>query len=105
MIRTDYKENAAKYAGNVNETALNAIIKFCGIALKGEDSQFVSMTDDAEIMRVVNGFASKKLGIDEAKTRSGLKAVHEKMKDEKSKMRTTVYYLLAHETGTMSKLS
>jgi hypothetical protein len=105
MIRTDYKENAAKYAGSVNEAALNAIIKFCGIALKGEDSQYVSMSDDAEIMRVVNGFASKKLGIDEAKTRAGLKAVNETMKAERAKMRTTVYYLLAHETGTMSKLT
>jgi hypothetical protein len=105
MIRTDYKENAAKYTGSVNETALRSIIKFCGIALKGEDSQYVSMTDDAEIMRVVNGFAAKKLGIDEAATRAGLKAVHEKMKAEKSKMRTTVYYLLAEQTGTLSKLT
>jgi hypothetical protein len=105
MIRTDYKENAVKYAGKIDEAALNTIIKFCGIALKGQDSQYVSMSDEAEIMRVVNGFAAKKLGLDEAKTRSGLKAVHETMKEEKSKMRTTVYYLLAKETGTLSKLA
>ncbi len=105
MIRTDYKENLSKYTSNVSDGALQAIIKFCGIALKGEDSQFVSMTDDAEVMRVVNGFAAKKLGIDEAKTRAGLKAVHDKMMNEKSKMRTTVYYLLAEATGTLFRLS
>jgi hypothetical protein len=105
MIRTDYKENLSKYSSRVNEAALRAIIRFCGIALKGRDSQFVSLTDEAEIKRVIKGFAAKKLGIDEAKARAGLKAVHDLMVDEKDKMRTTVYYLLAEATGTLSKLA
>lgn len=105
MIRTDYKENLSRYTSKVNDAALQSIIKFCGIALKGRDSQYVSMTDEAEILRVVNGFAAKKLGIDEARTRAGLKAVHEKMAEEKSKMRTTVYYLLADVTGTLARLA
>jgi hypothetical protein len=104
MIRTDYKDNLSKYTSKVSDAALQSIIKFCGIALKGQDSQYVSMTDEAEIRRVVNGFAAKKLGIDEAKTRAALKAVHQKMMDEKSKMRTTVYYLLAEASGTLAKL-
>jgi Protein of unknown function (DUF2853) len=104
MIRTDYTENAAKYAGSVNQAVLDGIIKFCGIALKGEDSQYVSMSDDAEIKRVCDGFAAKKLGLTEAETRAGLLKVNEQMKVEKAKMRTTVYYLLAHHTNTMSKL-
>ena len=105
MIRTDYKENLSKYSSRVNEAALRAIIRFCGIALRGRDSQFVSLTDEAEIKRVIKGFAAKKLGIDEAKARAGLKAVHNMMVDEKDKMRTTVYYLLAEATGTLSKLA
>jgi hypothetical protein len=104
MIRTDYRDNLSKYTSSVSDQALQSIIKFCGIALKGRDSQYVSMTDEAEIMRVVNGFAAKKLGLDEAKTRAGLKAVHDKMLEEKSKMRTTVYYLLAEATGTLARL-
>jgi hypothetical protein len=104
MIRTDYTENATKYAGSVHQGALDAIIKFCGIALKGEDSQYVSMSDEAEIKRVVDGFASKKLDLTEAQTRDGLHKVNEMMKAEKAKMRTTVYYLLAKETNTLSKL-
>ena len=105
MIRTDYKENLAKYVPGANEAHLNAIIKFCGIALKGTDSQYVSMTDDAEVKRVVDGFASKKLGLDDASARAGMKKVHEDMKAEKTKLRTTVYYLLAKHTDTLGKLA
>lgn len=105
MIRTDYKENLSKYTSRVNDVALRAIIRFCGIALRGKDSQFVALTDEVEIRRVIKGFATKKLGIDEAKARAGLKAVHDMMVDEKDKMRTTVYYLLAEATGTLPKLA
>jgi hypothetical protein len=104
MLRTDYRENLSKYTSNVSDEALWAIIRFCGIALKGRDSQYVSLTDEAEILRVVKGFAAKKLGIDEASTRAGLRQVQDRMHDEKSKLRTTVYYLLAEATGTLSKL-
>jgi hypothetical protein len=105
MIRTDYQENLSQYASNIHEGALQKIIKYCGIALKGQDSQYVSMSDDAEIVRVVKGFAAKKLGLDEEATREGLKKVHQVMKAEKFKMRTTVYYLLAEQTGMLSKLA
>jgi Protein of unknown function (DUF2853) len=105
MIRTDYKENLSQYTGKINQPALDAIIKFCGIALKGLDSQYVSMTDDAEIDRVAKGFAAKKLGLTEKETKAGLKDVADSMKSERTKMRTTVYYLLAEKTKTLAKLT
>ncbi len=104
MIRTDYKENLAKYVPGADQAKLDAIIKFCGIALRGEDSQFVSMTDPAEVKRVVDGFATKKLGLAADVSTAAMKKVHETMKAEKSKLRTTVYYLLAKETGTLGKI-
>jgi Protein of unknown function (DUF2853) len=104
MIRKDYKQNLEKYTNKPNEAALGAIIKYCGIALRGLDSQYVSMTDEAEVKRVTVGFAAKKLGLTAAEAKTGLKAVDAKMKEEKSKMRTTVYYLLAENTKTLSKL-
>ena len=104
MIRTDYKENLAKYVPSADQSKLDAIIKFCGIALKGADSQFVSMTDPAEVKRVVDGFAFKKLGLNAAAAEAGMKKVAEHMKPEKAKLRTTVYYLLAKETGTLGKI-
>lgn len=99
-----YVQSLSPYAGSVNHKALETIVKFCGIALKGQDSKYVSMTDDAEVTRVVNGFAAKKLGIDESNARTALKVVNERMKAEKRKLRTTVYYLLAEQTGSLSKL-
>lgn len=104
MIRKDYKQNLEKYTNKPVQGALDSIIKYCGIALRGLDSQYVSMSDEVEIKRVTVGFAAKKLGLTAAEAKAGLKAVDALMKEEKTKMRTTVYYLLAEKTKTLSKL-
>ena len=104
MIRHDYKENLAVYVPNADQSKLDAIIKFCGIALRGEDSQFVATTDPAEVKRVVDGFAHKKLDLSPAAAEAGIKKVHSIMLHEHSKLRTTVYYLLAKETGTLDRI-
>lgn len=105
VIKTNYKEDLSIYTSKINDAALNSIIKFCGIALRGEDSQYVAVTDDVEVTRVVVGFAAKKLGLDDAAARAGIKKVHETMKADRTKLRTTVYYLLAENTGTLGKLA
>ncbi len=104
MIRTDYKKNLSQFTKNINDAALAAIVKYCGIALRGLDSQYVSITDPAEVARVAKGFGAKKLGLTEAQTKAVLDKVHAKMKSEKSKMRSTVYYLMAVETGKVAAL-
>ncbi len=104
MIRTDYKKNLSQYTKSVNDAALAGIIKYCGIALRGLDSQYVSMTDPAEVARIAKGFGTKKLGLTEAQTKAVLGKVHAKMKSEKNKMRSTVYYLMAVETGKVAAL-
>ncbi len=101
----DYAADIAKYTSKVNATAVETIVKFCGIALKGKDSQWVSVTDPAEVKRVVDGFCAKKLGLDAAKAEAAVKAVGEKMKADKTKHRVTVYYLVAEHTGTLAKIS
>jgi Protein of unknown function (DUF2853) len=101
----DYAADIAKYTSKVNATAVETIVKFCGIALKGKDSQFVSVTDPAEVKRVVDGFCAKKLGLDAAKAEAAVKAVGEKMKADRTKHRVTVYYLIAEHTGTMAHIS
>jgi Protein of unknown function (DUF2853) len=101
----DYAADIAKYTSKVNSAAIDTIVKFCGIALKGKDSQWVSVTDPAEVKRVVNGFCAKKLGLDADKAEAAVKAVGEKMKADKTKHRVTVYYLVAEHTGTMGKIS
>ena len=101
----DYAADIKKYTSNVNEAAVNAIVKFCGIALRGKDSQFVAVSDPAEVKRVVDGFCAKKLGLDAAAATAAVKAAGEKMKADKTKHRVTVYYLVAEGTNTLGKLA
>ena len=101
----DYAADIAKYTSKVNAAAIASIVKFCGIALRGKDSQWVSMTDAAEVKRVVDGFCAKKLGLDAKTAEAAVLAVGEKMKADKTKHRVTVYYLVAEATKTLSKIS
>ena len=100
----EYSEDIKKYTSNVNQAAIDAIVKYCGIALKGADSRFVSMSDPAEVKRVVDGFCFKKLGLDAKAADTAVRAVGEKMKADRTKHRVTVYYLVAEATKTMNKL-
>ena len=100
----DYTADIKKYTTSVKAAAVEAIVKFCGIALKGKDSQWVSVTDPAEVKRVVDGFCAKKLGLDAKAAEAAVKAVGEKMKADKTKHRVTVYYLVAEHTNTLAKL-
>lgn len=101
----EYSDDIKKYTSNVNQAAVDAIVKYCGIALKGADSRFVSMSDDAEVKRVVVGFCAKKLGLDAKAADMAVRAVGEKMKADRTKHRVTVYYLVAEATKTMAKLT
>ena len=102
---SEYSADVAKYTANVNEAAVTAIVKYCGIALRNADSALVSGTDPKELATVRNGFAAKKLGLDVAAADSGIQAVAEKMKGVQRKSRVTFYYLLAETSGTLGKLS
>jgi hypothetical protein len=101
---SDYAADISKYTSNVNEAAVSAIVKYCGIALRNVDSAKVSTSDAKELATVRNGFAAKKLGLSAEAADAGIKKVAEKMKADRSKSRVTFYYLLAEATGTMSKL-
>ncbi len=101
----DYFADIKRYTSNVNAAAVDSIVKYCGIALRGKDSQFVAMTDPAEVKRVVDGFCAKKLGLAAGPAEAAVRAAGEKMKADKTKHRVTVYYLIAEATGTMSKLA
>lgn len=101
---SDYTTDIAKYSATVNEAAVKAIVKYCGIALQNRDSSMVSGSDPKELATVRDGFAAKKLGLDAAAADAGIAKVIEKMKGDRSKHRVTFYYLLAEATGTLGKL-
>ena len=102
---SDYSADVAKYTSTVNEEAVKAIVKYCGIALQNRDSSMVSGTDPKELATVRDGFAAKKLGLAAAAADNGMQTVLATMKDSRSKSRVTFYYLLAEATGTLDKLS
>ncbi len=104
-MTAEYIADIKKYTSNVNETAVGAIVKFCGIALRGKDSRYVSVTDDKEVKRVVDGFCAKKLGLDAPTATKAVKAAGDKMKADRAKHRVTVYYLVAEGTGSLGKLA
>lgn len=102
---SDYTADIAKYASPVDAKAVEAIVKYCGIALRDADSALVSASDPKELATVRDGFAAKKLGLAPEAADAALKQVAEKMKGEARKSRVTFYYLLAEATGTLGKLA
>ena len=104
-MNENYIADIKRYTNGVNEAAVASIVKFCGIALRGKDSQFVSVTDSAEVKRVVDGFCAKKLGLDSATAETHIKKVGQTMNADRTKHRVTVYYLVAESSGTLGKIS
>ena len=102
---SEYSADVAKYTPTVNEAAVAAIVKYCGIALRNADSSLVSGSDPKELATVRDGFAAKKLGLSAAAANAGIQAVVAKMAGVNRKSRVTFYYLLAEATGTMGKLA
>jgi len=101
---SDYVADVKKYADNVNEAAVDKIVKYCGIALRSKDASTVAATDQKELDTVKNGFAKKKLELSADDAEAGIQKVCDTMKGVRSKSRVTFYYLLAEATGTMNKL-
>ena len=102
---SDYVEDVKKYTSNVNETAVENIVKYCGIALKSKDASLVSASDPKELKTVADGFAKKKLELSPDEANAGIEKVCEAMKGVRQKHRVTFYYLLAEHTDTLDKLA
>ena len=102
---SEYVTDISKFTSNVNEAAVAAIVKYCGIALRNADSGLVSASDKDELATVRDGFAAKKLGLAPAAADAGITAVGEKMKGTAKKSRVTFYYLLAEQPATLGKLA
>ena len=101
---SDHLADVWKYSTNVNEAAVTAIVKYCGIALSKPDSALVSGTDPKELATVKNGFATKKLALSAEAADAGIASVLATLKGVKQKSRVTFYYLLAEATGSLGKL-
>ncbi|HUL12762.1 MAG TPA: DUF2853 family protein [Methylococcaceae bacterium] len=105
FANVDHDADLKKYAPNADETKVAVIRKYLGIALQHHDSSLVATSDPAELSRIRDGFAKKKLGLsDDHAIDAALKKVADRMKGDHNKSRICFYYLLAEETGTLTKL-
>jgi hypothetical protein len=99
----DWAVDVKKYAPNADAKAIDAIVRYCGIALRQRDSSLVSFTDAKETDRVRDNFLKKKLGLTapDAELDKAIAAVGTRMKADRTKNRVTVYYLLAEDFGKL----
>ena len=56
VCHDDYVPDVRKYTANVNEAAVAAIVKYCGVSLQRPDSSLVSATDLKELATARDGF-------------------------------------------------
>ena len=101
----DYKTDITKYTDKVNDKAVEAVVKFCGIALQSRDASLVSCTDEAEVDRIRKGFATTVLGLSTEESDKVIKHICEKMKADRTKHRVTFYYLMAEASGKLDTLA
>ncbi len=104
---SDYAGDIAKYTSNVDQKAVDAIVKHLGIALKSKDASNVAISSKSELERVRESWMKKKLGLtgSDAELDQSVKAVGETMKADKTKSRVTFYYLLAEKHGKLADLA
>jgi tetrahydromethanopterin S-methyltransferase subunit H len=103
-VPKDWAADVKNYVPDADEKAIDGIVKYCGIALQNQDSSLVSFTDPAEVARVRENFLKKKLGLNsgEGELDAAMAQVRDRMKDDRTKNRVTVYYLLAQQFGKLS---
>ena len=59
----DWSIDVRKYAPNASSKVIDAIVRYCGIALQNRDSSLVSFTEEEELTRVRENYLKKKLGL------------------------------------------
>ena len=102
-MKHDYSENIKKYVTNVDNGAVDGIVKHLGIALRSRDASLVASADAEEMKRVRESFMKKKLALagTDAELDAALHEVVGRMKAEHDKSRVTVYYLIAEKFGKL----
>lgn len=100
----DWLADVRKYVADADETVVSKIVAYLGIALRNRDSSLVSFSDPKETDRVRENFLKKKLGLtdDDATLDAAIAGVGERMKEDRTKNRVTVYYLLAQHFGLLT---
>lgn len=106
MADADYASDIKKYTPNVQQSAVEGIVRFLGIALKSKDASQVSCSSKDELERVRESFLKRKLKMteDDKVLDKRIEDVCAAMKADTSKHRVTFYYLLAEKAGKLGDL-
>lgn len=106
MSEVDYASDIKKYSPNVQQKAVDGIVKFLGIALKSKDASMVSCSSRDELERVRESFLKRRLKMteDDKALDKRIDDVCAAMKADHSKHRVTFYYLLAEKAGKLEAL-
>jgi outer membrane protein OmpA-like peptidoglycan-associated protein len=104
FMAEDWLADVRKYVADADETVVKAIVRYCGIALQNRDSSLVAFSDTKETERVRENYLKKKLGLtnSDAELDGAIAAVGDRMKEDRTKNRVTVYYLLAEHFGLLT---
>ncbi len=100
----DWLSDVRKYVADADEAVVDKIVKYLGIALQNRDSSLVSFSDKTETDRVRENFLKKKLALTlpDSDLDEAIAHVGARMKDDRTKNRVTVYYLLAEHFGLLN---
>ena len=103
-MAVDWLADVRIYDADADENVVNKIANYCGIALQSRDGQLVAMADPKECETVRENFLKKKLGLShsDATLDEAIQSVRETMKEDRTKNRVTVYYLLSKHFGMLN---
>lgn len=99
----DWAADVKKYVADADDAAIAGLLKTYRLVLNDRDSAYVALSDAKERETVKANFLKKKLGLAEGddKLDAALDEVAQAMKDDRTKSRITVYYLLADKFGKL----
>ena len=103
-MAVDWLADVRIYDADADGNVVNKIANYCGIALQSRDGQLVAMADPKECETVRENFLKKKLGLShsDATLDEAIQSVREIMKEDRTKNRVTVYYLLSKHFGMLN---
>ena len=103
-MAVDWLADVRIYDADADEGVVNKIANYCGIALQSRDGQLVAIADPKECETVRENFLKKKLGLShsDATLDEAIQSVREMMKEDRTKNRVTVYYLLSKHFGMLN---
>ncbi|MEE9272675.1 MAG: DUF2853 family protein [Robiginitomaculum sp.] len=95
-----YYDMVHKYDARASKSVIDNIVKYCGISLRTRDGSLVACSDEKERQTIVNGFATKKLGMKNGRTEL-VETICKDMKATRMKNRVTFYYLMSKKQGKL----